>query len=79
MTSATGSRSNVTRLPVCRRHPAAGFTLLELMVVLVLIGIILTFAVLSLRGDKLAEEMERESRRLATLVSLANDEATGIS
>lgn len=75
MTSATGSRSKVTRLPVRRRHPAAGFTLLELMVVLVLIGIILTFAVLSLRGDKLAEEMERESRRLATLVSLANDEA----
>jgi general secretion pathway protein H len=75
MTSATGSRSNVTRLPAGRRHPAAGFTLLELMVVLVLIGIILTFAVLSLRGDKVAEAMERESQRLATLISLANDEA----
>ena len=62
-------------MPVCRRCPAAGFTLLELMVVLVLIGIIFTFAVLSFGGDDLAEAMEREAHRLATLVSLANDEA----
>jgi general secretion pathway protein H len=45
------------------------------MVVLVLIGIIFTFAVLSFGGDDLAEAMEREAHRLATLVSLANDEA----
>ena len=45
------------------------------MVVLVLIGIIFTFAVLSFGGDDLAEAMEREAYRLATLVSLANDEA----
>jgi general secretion pathway protein H len=45
------------------------------MVVLVLIGIIFTFAVLSFGGDDVAEAMEREAHRLATLVSLANDEA----
>lgn len=45
------------------------------MVVLVLIGIIFTFAVLSFGGDDVAEAMEREAFRLATLVSLANDEA----
>ncbi len=53
----------------------AGFTLLELMVVMVLIGIIFGFAVLSFGGDKIAEAMEQETRRLVTLISLANDEA----
>ena len=54
---------------------SAGFTLLELMVVLVLIGIIFSFAVLSLGGDSIADLMEQESRRLATLLELAGDEA----
>lgn len=62
-------------MPVGTQRSAAGFTLLELMVVLVLIGIIFSFAVLSFGGDDLAEAMERETHRLATLVSLANDEA----
>jgi general secretion pathway protein H len=55
--------------------PCRGFTLLELMVVLVLIGIIFSFAVLSIRGDELAETMEQETRRLATLIGMASDEA----
>jgi general secretion pathway protein H len=54
---------------------AAGFTLLELMVVLVLIGIIFSFAVLSLRGTDISDLMEQETRRLATLLELAGDEA----
>ena len=54
---------------------AAGFTLLELMVVMVLIGIIFSFAMLSMGGDDLAELMERETRRLETLLALASDEA----
>jgi general secretion pathway protein H len=53
----------------------AGFTLLELMVVLVLIGIIFTFAMLSFSGDDVAELMEEETRRLETLLALATDEA----
>jgi general secretion pathway protein H len=52
-----------------------GFTLLELMVVLVIIGIILTFVVLSAGGDKRAEQMQREVQRLAALIELASDEA----
>jgi general secretion pathway protein H len=52
-----------------------GFTLLELMVVLVLIGIIFTFAVLSVGRSDQAEAMQRETRRLATLIGMANDEA----
>jgi len=54
---------------------SAGFTLLELMVVLVLIGIIFTFAMLSLGGDDYAERMEQESHRMTTLLELASDEA----
>ena len=59
-----------SRLRVCR-----GFTLLELMVVLVLIGIIFSFAMLSIGGDDLAEAMEQETRRLAALIGMAADEA----
>ncbi|MGB5440347.1 MAG: type II secretion system minor pseudopilin GspH [Gammaproteobacteria bacterium] len=54
---------------------SAGFTLIELMVVIVLIGIIFTFAVLSLGGDDVAELMEQETRRLVTLLDMASDEA----
>ena len=52
-----------------------GFTLLEVMVVLVLIGIIFSFAVLSVSRNDQDELMKRETRRLATLIDLANDEA----
>jgi general secretion pathway protein H len=45
------------------------------MVVLVLIGIIFSFAVLSVSRNDLDEAMKRETRRLATLIDLANDEA----
>ena len=62
-------------LSVTAASTAAGFTLLELMVVLVLIGIIFTFAMLSFGGDDIAEMMEQESRRLETLLALASDEA----
>jgi len=61
--------------PVSVLRRAAGFTLLELMVVLVLIGIIFSFAMLSLRGDDISELMNQETRRLATLLELAGDEA----
>ena len=54
---------------------SSGFTLIELLVVLVLIGIIFSFAMLSLGGDDLAELMEQETRRLGTLLELVSDEA----
>jgi general secretion pathway protein H len=52
-----------------------GFTLLEIMVVLVLIGIIFSFAVLSVSRNDQDEVMKRETRRLATLIDMANNEA----
>lgn len=43
--------------------------------VLVIIGVIFSFAVLSIGGDKYGETMEREARRLAAVVDMASDEA----
>ncbi len=62
-------------MPASSAGRAAGFTLLELMVVLVLVGIIFSFAMLSMGGDDVAELMEQEARRLETLLTLASDEA----
>jgi len=62
-------------MPAATARRSSGFTLLELMVVMVLIGIIFSFAMLSMGGDDVAEMMEREARRLETLLALANDEA----
>jgi general secretion pathway protein H len=62
-------------VPVSSFRQSAGFTLIELMVVIVLIGIIFTFAALSLGGDDVAELMEQETRRLVTLMDMASDEA----
>jgi general secretion pathway protein H len=53
---------------------ARGFTLLEIMVVLVLIGIITSFALLSVGGGPRARLAE-EAQRLAALVELHQQEA----
>lgn len=45
------------------------------MVVVVIIGIMLTVATLSLRGDSHAELMQREATRLMALLDLASQEA----
>lgn len=53
---------------------ARGFTLMEVMVVLVLIGIIASFALLSVGGGP-RERLAEEARRLAALVELHQQEA----
>lgn len=52
-----------------------GFTLLELLVVLVIVGILLSFAVLSLDLRSEKDIVVEESRRLAALMQLASEEA----
>ena len=54
----------------------AGFTLLEMMVVVVIIGIIMSFATLSIGGgDRRADELKREAQRFMALLELASSEA----
>jgi general secretion pathway protein H len=52
-----------------------GFTLIEIMVVVVIIGIMITFAVLSVGSRSLDDRLGLEARRLQELFSLAADEA----
>lgn len=52
-----------------------GFTLVEILVVMVIIAIIIAFAGLSLGGRSLDDRMETEARRLEQLMKLAADEA----
>lgn len=67
---------NIRRLPRQRPGIAShGFTLIEILVVLVIVGILYSIVVLSLGviGDD--RELQRETRRLASLVELASEEA----
>jgi general secretion pathway protein H len=73
-TSATGTSSN-HRTGVRVRHRASGFTLLEVLVVVVIIGIIASMAAVSTRvlgGD---HEMDQEAKRLAAVLGQAREEA----
>lgn len=65
----------MTRLTKARRRRATGFTLIEILVVVFIIGVILGFASLSLSGRALGDRAQEEARRLAELLRLARDEA----
>lgn len=53
----------------------AGFSLLELLVVIVIIAVLLGFATLSVGDGGLDKQLHRESRRLQALLQLASQEA----
>ena len=73
-TSATGTSSKrLRRLAAASR--TSGFTLLEVLVVVIIIGIITSMAVVSTRvlgGD---HEMDREARRLQAVLGQAREDA----
>ena len=77
-TSATGiwiNRAGAEALNAGTRvAPPRGFTLLEIMVVLVLVGIITSFALLSVGGGP-RSRLAEEARRLAARVELHQQEA----
>ena len=58
-----------------RGKRARGFTLLEVMIVVVIIGIMLSVATLSMRGDSHAKLLARETDRIIALLDLASQEA----
>ncbi len=61
--------------PTSTRCVSGGFTLIEVMVVVVLIGILMNFAVLSMRSHSPADQLNEESRRLKSLIQIASEEA----
>ena len=52
-----------------------GFTLIELLVVIVLLGIVASFAVLSMNITGLDSELNEEARKIHALIRLAKEEA----
>ena len=52
-----------------------GFTLLEILVVLAIIGITLSLAVINLGDDRLDRQLDEEGRRLKALITLASEQA----
>lgn len=58
----------------CSRRYSAGFTLIELMVVVLIIGITLTYTVVSI-GRNVDQDVQTEAQRLGALVTLAAQES----
>ena len=73
-TQQMSARPDHLRTP--RREGELGFTLIEILVVLVIVGILMSVAFLSfgILGDD--RSLDREARRLASLIELVSDEAS---
>ena len=56
-----------------RKH--TGFTLIELLVVIVLLGIVTSFAVISMGAGSSERKMEEEAKRLHALIKLVREES----
>ena len=64
-----------SRFTLQARASASGFTLLEILVVVLVIGIIVTFAVLSLGNRSLDDRLDNEAKRLQQLITVATEDA----
>ena len=61
--------------PLHKRSLQRGFTLLEIIVVVVIIGVLASLMTFSLGGNSRVNALEDEARRLTALVELAGQEA----
>lgn len=61
--------------PVSVSSKQRGFTLLELLAVIAIIGVIVTFVSLSIGNRAIDDRLEAESKRIEQLLRLAEDEA----
>jgi general secretion pathway protein H len=57
------------------RHQQSGFTLIELIVVIVIIGVMVGMSTLALSGRDQADGIRRDADRLRAVISLLQDEA----
>lgn len=70
------SRSNRSiASAIARDHCQSGFTLVEMLVVLVIIGIVLVQVMPAFHGGDRGKAMETEMRRIKALLKLAREEA----
>lgn len=75
-TSATGNDRPAGRAVSDRSGTrSAGFTYIELLIALFLIGLFVSLALLSLPGESPADRLQREAERLYARMNLAREEA----
>lgn len=74
-TSGTGKQTTNSRRAVRLHLRASGFTLLEILVVIVIIGIFIGVAALSTDIVDFNTEMQREARRMESVLQLASEDA----
>lgn len=72
-----GILNKKTRITLCRLRSvrAQGFTLLELMIVIVITAILFSFATLTIRSSSPEDLIKEEARRLNRLIQLVLEEA----
>src|SRR5882672_29790 len=72
-TSATGT-SGSNSMRASRAH-SQGFTLIELMVVVFIIGLVTAAAIITFGGDRRDSELDKETERIHALLDYAREQA----
>lgn len=66
---------NNSRIPARHVNAEEGFTLLELLVVVVIVAILFTYTTLAIRSDSAEDIIKKEAQRMERLVQLALEES----